>query len=307
MPLQKVKKIWRNGKLINWDDAQIHVLSHVVHYGTCWFEGIKCYDTKQGPAVFRLEAHLRRLLDSAKIYRTDIPYTVEELKEATLETIRANNLKSCYIRPFAIRGYYEMGISPLNCPVDVYIAVWEWGKYLGEDSVENGIDVCVSSWNRMAPNTLPAMAKAGSNYMNSQLIKMEALKNGYAEGIALDVTGHVSEGSGENLFLIKNGVIHTTPLSASILQGITRDSVIRLADELGYEVRDFQIPRELLYIADELFFTGTAAEITPIRSVDRIQIGSGKPGPITKQILKKYSDIVKNGKDKRGWLTFVYK
>jgi branched-chain amino acid aminotransferase len=305
MPLKKESKIWKNGKFVDWDDAQIHVLSHVVHYGSAWFEGIRCYDTEKGAAIFRLGPHLRRLNDSAKIYRAQIPFSIEELTEATIETVKINNIKSCYIRPIAFRGYYEMGVSPLNCPIETYIAVWEWGRYLGEGSLEKGIDVCISSWNRMAPNTLPAMAKAASNYMNSQLIKMEALQNGYAEGIALDTTGHVSEGSGENIFFVKNGVIHTTPLSSSILQGITRDSVISIADELGYEVREMQIPREMLYIADEIFFAGTAVEITPIVSVDRIKIKEGVPGPITKHVQSKFFDILKTGNDRRGWLTFV--
>jgi branched-chain amino acid aminotransferase len=305
MPLKKSSKIWKNGEFIDWDDAKVHVLSHVIHYGSGWFEGIRCYDTQKGPAVFRLEAHLRRLHDSAKIYRAGIPFSIEDLAQATIETIKINEMKSCYIRPFAFRGYNEMGLSPFGCPIEVYIAVWEWGKYLGSDSLEKGINVCISSWNRMAPNTLPAMAKAAANYMNSQLVKMEALTNGFEEGIALDPNGYISEGSGENIFIVKNGVLHTTPLSSSILQGITRDSVIRLADELGYEVRDMVIPREMLYIADEIFFVGTAVEITPIVTVDRIKIGDGKPGHFTKQIQSKFFDIVKNGNDKRGWLTFV--
>jgi branched-chain amino acid aminotransferase len=305
MPLKKLSKIWKNGEFIDWDDAKIHILSHVIHYGSSWFEGIRCYETAKGPAIFRLGAHLRRLHDSAKIYRTEIPYSLEDLTKATIETIKINKVESCYIRPIAFRGYFEMGVSAVNCPVEVYIAVWEWGRYLGEGSLDNGINVCISSWNRMAPNTLPAMAKVAANYMNSQLIKMEALQNGYAEGIALDITGHVSEGSGENIFFVKNGVVHTTPLSSSILQGITRDSVICLADELGYEVREMQIPREMLYIADELFFAGTAVEITPIISVDKIKIKDGLPGPITRHIQSKFFDIIKTGNDRHGWLTFV--
>jgi branched-chain amino acid aminotransferase len=305
MPLKKSAKIWKNGEFIDWDDAKIHVLSHVIHYGSGWFEGIRCYDTSKGTAVFRLESHIRRLHDSAKIYRTEIPFSIDVLVKATIETIKINGFASCYIRPFAFRGYGEMGINPFGCPIEVYIAVWEWGKYLGEDSIEKGIDVCVSSWNRLAPNTLPSMAKATANYMNSQLVKMEALKNGFAEGIVLDTDGHISEGSGENIFVAKNDVLHTTPLSSSILQGITRDSIIRLADELGYEVRDMVIPREMLYLADEVFFVGTAVEVTPIISVDKIRISDGKPGPITRQIQSKFFDIVKNGNDRRGWLTFV--
>lgn len=305
MPLKKSKKIWRNGELINWEDATIHVLSHVIHYGSSWFEGIRCYDTEKGAAIFRLDEHIKRLYASAKIFRAEIPFSVEELKKATIETVGANALMSCYIRPFAFRGFYELGITPFNCPIDVYIAVWEWGKYLGEDSIENGIDVCISTWNRLAPNTLPPLAKAGANYMNSQLVKMEALKNDYAEGIALDVTGYVSEGSGENIFLVKDGIIYTTSLASSILNGITRDSVIKIAADLGIEVRESHIPREYLYLADELFFTGTAVEVTPIRSVDKISIGSGKPGPITQKIIEKFYDVVKHAKDKYGWLTFL--
>jgi branched-chain amino acid aminotransferase len=306
MPWKEAKKIWRNGELINWDDATIHVLSHVVHYGSSWFEGVRCYDTEKGSAVFRLDEHLQRLHNSAKIFRAELPYSVEELKKATIETIKANDFKACYIRPFAFRGYHELGITPFTCPIEVYIAVWDWGnKYLGEESVEKGIDACVSSWTRLAPNTLPPLAKAGGNYMNSQLIKMEALQNGFTEGIALDVSGHVSEASGENIFVVRNGVIYTAPFASSILLGITRDCVVKIADELGYEVRESHIPREFLYVADELFFTGTAVEITPVRSVDKIQIGSGKPGPVTQKIIGKFYDIVKNANDKYGWLTFV--
>jgi branched-chain amino acid aminotransferase len=305
MPLQKLKKIWRNGELINWEDATIHVLSHVVHYGSSWFEGIRCYETEKGAAIFRLDEHIKRLHDSAKVFRAEIPFPVEELKKATIETVKANDLISCYIRPFAFRGFYDLGITPFTCPIDVYIAAWEWGKYLGEDSVEKGIDVCVSSWARLAPNTLPPLTKAGANYMNSQLIKMEALKNGFAEGIALDVSGHVSEGSGENIFVVRDGIIYTAPFASSILLGITRDSVVKIAAELGYEVRESHIPREFLYLADEMFFTGTAVEITPIRSVDRIQVGTGKPGPITQAIIGKFNDVVKRANDKYGWLTFI--
>jgi branched-chain amino acid aminotransferase len=306
MALKKVDKIWMNGKFVNWDDANIHILSHVIHYGTSWFEGIRCYDTKKGSAVFRLDAHLKRLYESVRIYRTEIPYSIDSLKNCVLDTIRINNLKSCYIRPIVYRGYGEMGLNPLGCPVESAIAVWEWGMYLGGDSPDDGIDVCVSTWHRAAPNTFPAMAKAAANYMNSQLIKLEALTNGYAEGIALDVNGRVSEGSGENIFLVKDGVIYTTPLASAILQGITRDTVMRLSKELGYEVREMQIPREMLYIVDEIFFTGTASEIVPVRSVDKIVVGAGKRGEITKNLQEVFSDIVANGHDKYNWLTFVY-
>jgi branched-chain amino acid aminotransferase len=305
MPLPKVEKIWMNGKLVNWDDAKIHVLSHVIHYGTSWFEGIRCYHTKKGSAVFRLKEHLKRLYDSVKIYRAEIPYTIDELTKATLELIKVNGLDECYIRPIVFRGYYELGVNPMNCPIDVVIAVWKWGEYLGKDSVEKGVDVCVSTWRRPAPDTLPMMAKVGANYMNSQLIKMEALVNGYVEGIALDYNGFISEGSGENIFIIKDGVIYTPLISTGILPGITRMSVIQIAKDLGYEVKETLIPREMLYIADEIFLTGTATEITPVRSVDKIKIGCGAPGEITRNIQNVFFDIIRNGNDPYGWLTWV--
>ena len=305
MPLLKTEKIWMNGKFVNWDDAKIHILSHVIHYGTSWFEGIRCYNTKKGSAVFRLREHLKRLYDSLKIYRAEIPYTIDELTQAILELIKINKLKACYIRPIVFRGYYELGINPANCPIDVAIAVWEWGEYLGKDAIKNGIDVCVSSWRRPAPDTLPMMAKVGANYMNSQLVKMEALANGYTEGIALDYNGFVSEGSGENIFIIKDKIIYTPLISSGILPGITRLSVIQIARELGYEVKETLIPREMLYIADEIFLTGTATEITPVRSVDKIKIGFGAPGEITKNIQNVFFDIVENGNDPYGWLTWV--
>ncbi|MBM4160680.1 MAG: branched-chain amino acid transaminase [Ignavibacteria bacterium] len=305
MPIKKVDKIWMNGKLVDWDDAKIHVLSHVVHYGSSWFEGIRCYETKRGAAIFRLDAHLRRLYDSTKMYRAPIPYTPAQLEEGIKETIRANNLKACYIRPVAYRGYGDMGVNPLSCPVDVMIAVWEWGAYLGGGALDSGIDVCVSSWSRSAPNTFPSMAKAGGNYLNSQLIKMEAILAGYAEGIALDACGNVSEGSGENIFLVRDEVLYTPPVSAAILPGITRLCVIHLAEDLGYKVVEASIPREMLFIADEVFFTGTAAEVTPIRSVDRIPVGEAKPGPITLQLQRSFFDIVQNANDKYHWLKFI--
>ncbi|MGD1046192.1 MAG: branched-chain amino acid transaminase [Bacteroidota bacterium] len=305
MPVKKVDKIWMNGELVNWDDAKIHVLSHVVHYGSSWFEGIRCYDTKKGPAIFRLDAHLRRLYDSAKIYRTEIPYTEVQITEAIRKTILANKLKACYIRPIVYRGYGDVGVNPLGCPVDVAIAVWEWGAYLGSEALEKGIDVCVSSWRRPAPDTSPAMAKSGGNYLNSQLIKLEAITNDYVEGIALDVNGTVSEGSGENIFVIRDNAIYTTPLGSSILPGITRDSVITLAKELGYAVIEMAIPREMLYIANEVFFSGTAAEITPIRSIDKIIVGAGYAGPVTKKLQNAFFKIIQSGKDKHNWLTPV--
>jgi branched-chain amino acid aminotransferase len=305
MPVNKVEKIWMNGKLVNWDDAKIHVLSHVVHYGSSWFEGIRCYNTSQGSAIFRLDAHLRRLYDSAKIYRCDVKYTKEQLTEAIKETIKANKLKACYIRPIIYRGYGEVGVNPVNCPIDVTIAVWEWGKYLGPEALEKGIDVCVSSWRRQAPDTLPTMAKSGGNYLGSQLIKLEALAFGFVEGIALDAFGNVSEGSGENIFLVRENTLFTPPISAAILPGVTRSAIIALAKDLGYDVVERNIPREMLYTVEEVFFTGTAAEITPIRTVDKIVVGEGKPGPVTLELQKAFFDIVRNGNDKHGWLTFL--
>ena len=305
MAFEKVDKIWMNGQFVNWDDAKIHVLSHVVHYGSSLFEGVRCYNTKKGTAVFRLAEHTKRLFDSCKIYKMKIPYTAEQLNQAQLELIRINKMESCYIRPLVYRGYNALGVDPSSCPVDVAIAVWRWGKYLGADALDKGVDVCVSSWNRMASNTFPAMAKAGANYMNSQLIKLEAIQNGYVEGIALDHNGMVSEGSGENLFAYFEGCLLTPPYNASILPGITRKTVITLAREMGIEVWERNIPREMLYIADEVFLTGSAAEITPIRSIDRITIGEGVAGPITKKLQQAFFDVIENGNDKHGWLTFV--
>jgi branched-chain amino acid aminotransferase len=306
MPVKKVEKIWMNGTLVNWDDAKIHVLSHVVHYGSSWFEGIRCYETAKGPAIFRLDRHIRRLFDSTKIYRTEIPYTEKQIEEAILATILANKMRACYIRPVVYRGYGDVGVNPLTCPVDVTIAVWEWGSYLGPEALTKGIDVCISTWNRPAPNTLPGMAKAGGNYILSQLMKVEALQGGYNEAIALDVNGTLSEGSGENIFAVKDGVLYTPPISSSLLPGITRSSVMQIAEELGYRVKETNVPREMVYVADELFFTGTAAEITPIRTVDRLKVADGKPGPVTMQLQKLFFDVVKNGNDKHGWLKFVY-
>ena len=306
MAVKKVDKIWMNGKLVNWEDAKIHVLSHVIHYGSSWFEGIRCYNTAKGSAIFRLGAHLDRLFGSLKIYRTDLPYTRSQMEAAIVETIRANKLKACYIRPIVYRGYGEVGVNPLPCPVEATIAVWEWGKYLGPEALEKGIDVRVSSWQRPAPNTFPTMAKAGGNYLNSQLIKLEALREGYEEAIALDSFGNISEGSGENLFLVKDNVVYTPPLHSAILPGVTRSTVKILAKELGHEVVETTLPREMVYIADELFFCGTAAEITPIRSVDRVNVGDGKPGPVTRRLQRAFFDIVQNGNDDHDWLYFVY-
>ena len=295
-----------NGKLVPWDDAKIHIGSHVIHYASAVFEGVRCYKTPKGSAVFRLDAHTERLFNSAKIYWMDVGYTPEQLNDAILETIRANRKDACYIRPVVYRGFGELGVNPLGSPVDVAIMVWDWGKYLGQEALEQGVDVCVSSWTRMAPNTLPAMAKSAGNYLNSQLIKVEALKGGFAEGIALDAAGYVSEGSGENLFAVVKGRLVTPPLVSSVLPGITRDSVLTLAQKLGIPVEEKALPREMLYLADELFFTGTAAEITPIRSVDRQTVGSGKRGPVTAALQKAFFDVIEcRAGDEHGWLTFV--
>lgn len=300
------EKIWHNGRFIPWNDATIHVLSHVVSYGSSVFEGVRCYETAKGPAVFRLREHTRRLLDSSKIYRIPVDYTLDQLVSAQIELIQLNKLRSCYIRPIILRGYGGVGVLPVNNPTEIYLACWEWGKYLGPEALAEGVDVCISSWTRIAPNTLPALAKAGANYMNSQLIRMEAHHNGYAEGIALDANGCISEGSGENLFVIRDGRIHTPPLGSSVLPGITRDTVVTLARELGIEIVETVIPREMLYIADEVFFTGTAAEVTPIRSVDKIQIGAGRRGPITEKLQTAFFNLVEGkSEDKHGWLTPV--
>jgi branched-chain amino acid aminotransferase len=304
--------VWKNGEVIGWDDARIHVMSHVVHYGSSVFEGIRCYNTSKGSAVFRLTEHIQRLLNSAKIYRMDTTYSRDEICNATVDLIAESGLEECYLRPVIFRGLDEekptFGVYGMDNPIETYIAAWEWGKYLGEEALETGIDVCVSSWTRITSNSMPAMAKAGANYMNSQLIKMEARLGGFVEGIALDDRGYVSEGSGENIFLVNNGKLITPPLGASILPGITRDSVVQIAREMGIEVIETSIQRSALYLADELFFTGTAAEISPIRSVDRITVGSGKRGELTKRIQDEFFAIIDarrpapNGAE---WLTFV--
>jgi branched-chain amino acid aminotransferase len=304
--LKPTAKIWKNGNFIPWNDATIHVLSHVTSYGSSVFEGLRCYETKHGPAIFRAREHMRRLLDSAKIYRMEMNFSIDQLVDAMTELVRENDLSSCYLRPLVIRGYGDVGVLPFNNPVDTYVACWEWGKYLGEEALAKGVDVCVSSWTRLAPNTLPALAKAGANYMNSQLIRMEAHINGYAEGIGLDEAGYVSEGSGENIFVVRDGRILTPPLGASVLPGITRDTIIQLAQSLDIPIVETLIPREMLYIADEVFFSGTAAEVTPLRSVDRIVIGKGSRGPITERIQKAFFSIVNGDKeDVHGWLTPV--
>ena len=306
MALTPTEYIWMNGKFIKWQDAKIHVLSHVVHYGSSVFEGMRVYKTSRGPAAFRLREHTQRLFNSAKIYRMHIPYSMDEIDEVILSLVSVNRLQECYVRPVVYRGYGDLGVDPTNAPVEMAIAVWPWGKYLGAEAITKGVQVCFSSWHRMAPNTLPAMAKCGANYMNSQLIKLEAKAHGYVEGIALDVSGHVSEGSGENIFLVRNGVLITPTFTASILPGITRRTVIRLAGELGIRVIEQNVPREALYLADEVFFTGSAAEITPIREIDGITIGLGSRGPITERLQKAFFDIVEGRvEDKHGWLTPV--
>lgn len=306
MSFPKSDKIWMNGKLVPWEDAKIHIGSHVVHYASAVFEGIRCYATPDGPAVFRLDAHTERLYDSAKIYRMDIPIPPEQFNQAILETVAANKMDACYIRPLVYRGYGQLGVNPFPCPVDMAIMVWDWGKYLGKEALEKGVDVRVSSWTRIAPNTLPAMAKTAANYMNSQLMKMEAIKEGYAEGIALDPAGYLSEGSGENLFLVRKGTLITPPLVSSVLPGVTRDSVVALARRQGFPVVEEMMPREMLYIADEVFLTGTAAEITPVRSVDKIVIGRGARGPVTEAIQRAFFDVIEcRVPDEFGWLTFV--
>jgi branched-chain amino acid aminotransferase len=302
-PFSSVRWIWMNGEMVEFEKATVHVLSHGLHYGSGVFEGIRCYDTADGAAIFRLPEHLRRLQASAKIYRSEIRFSLEELTEATFQTIAANEYNGCYIRPIVYRGLGTLGVYPGNCPVDVAIAVWPWGAYLGEDALTKGVDVCVSSWRRAAGSTFPALAKATGNYLSSQLIKMEAMANGFTEGIALGVDGNVSEGSGENLFLVMNGELYTPPLAASVLPGITRDSIFQLAQDLGFRVHERVIPREMLYVCEELFFCGTAAEVTPIRSVDHIPVGTGRPGPITQRLSEEYLGIATGRvEDRHGWL-----
>jgi len=306
MAIKKVSKIWMNGKWVAWDDAKIHVLSHVAHYASSVFEGIRCYDTPRGPAIFRLDEHMDRLMFSAKVYRMELPFTREQIRDVCLEVVAINDLRECYLRPLIYRGYENLGVNPFGAPVEIAVAAFPWGMYLGEDALSQGVPVKVSSWWRFAPNTLPAMAKASANYMNSQLMKMEALVDNYSEAIALDINGFVSEGSGQNVFAVIKGDVVTPPLSNSILAGITRDSVIVLARELGYTVREDVMPRELLYGADELFYSGTAVEISPISSVDRITIGKGERGPVTKALQDAFFGIVRGTQpDRHGWLTHV--
>lgn len=297
--------VWKDGEFLAWEDATVHVLAHSVQFGASLFEGIRCYATEAGPAIFRWDAHLRRLYDSCRIYRTEIGYSPEEMTSAAREVIRRNGLEECYLKPMVVRGYGAIGMVHTASPVEVYLFCWPWGEYLGEGALENGVDVCVSSWHRPHPNTTPAMAKVAGNYLNSQLAKMEALENGFVEAIQLGTDGMISEGTGQNLFLVRDDVIHTTPL-ANILPGITRDSVLTLARDMGMQVAERPIPRELLYLADEIFFTGTATEVTPIRSVDRVEIGSGSRGPITEKLQRRFLDVVRGREEDRwGWLTRV--
>jgi branched-chain amino acid aminotransferase len=306
MAFSETGKVWMNGRMVDWKNATVHVATHVVHYGTGVFEGIRAYDSKNGPNVFRLPEHMRRLWDSCRIYRMEPRHSLEELSDAVLETIRANGYKSCYIRPLIYRGYEQLGVNPLPCPVDTAIIVWEWGQYLGDDALVNGVDVGVSSWTRLAPNTLPALAKSTANYANSGLIKMQATVDGYSEGIALDESGVISEGSGQNLFLVRDNIVFTPSLTSSILQGITRETVLQLTRDLGFEVREQSLPREFLYLADEAFFCGTAVEITPIRSIDKIQVGSGRRGPITAALQERFFGIIRGElPDVHNWLTPV--
>jgi len=302
----RTARIWRDGELVNWEDATIHIISHVAHYGSSVFEGIRCYETPTGGAVFRLKEHMQRLLNSCRIYRMPLEYSQEELMQAVVDTVAANELRHCYIRPIVVRTGEQMGFYPIGVPVETFIMCWKWENYLGRDAFENGADACVSSWRRAAPDTYPTLAKASGNYLNSQLSKIEARQNGYHDAISLDVFGFVSEGTGENLFAVRDGVLYTSPISAGILQGITRDTVIQLGRDLGHEVREQNLPREMLYVADELFFCGTAVEITPVRSVDRLPVGSGEPGPVTRALQSEFLGIAKGRlSDRHGWLTPV--
>jgi branched-chain amino acid aminotransferase len=310
--LRIAPKVWRNGELIDWNDARVHVMTHAINYGSSVFEGIRAYETVNGTAIFRLTEHMQRLMNSAKIYRMDHKFTRDDLCKAAVDLVADSGLEACYLRPVIFRGLDEekpsFGVNPFPNPVDCYIAAWDWGKYLGEEALETGVDVCVSSWTRITTNSLPAVAKAGANYMNSQLIKMEALLGGFSEGIALDDRGFVSEGSGENLFVVNNGTLITPPLGASILPGITRDTVVQIARELDIPVQETTVQRAALYLADELFFTGTAAEITPIRSVDRITIGAGKRGEITKVLQDRFFEVIRGERpapNDAPWLTYV--
>ena len=304
--LTETEWIWHDGAFIRWQDATIHVLAHSLQFGSSVFEGIRCYATPRGPAIFRLEDHLQRMADSCKIYRMDLPYSIDELVSACCELVDRNNVDSCYLRPMVVRGYGAAGMVPFDSPVEVYLPCWPWGTYLGHGALENGIDACVTSWHRVAPNTIPAMAKVAGNYLGSQLVKMEALRNGFAEGIALTTDGLISEGSGQNLFLVYRGVLYTPTINGTLLHGVTRFSILTLARDMGFEVREQEMPREMLYTADEVFLCGTASEVTPVRSVDRIEIGNGRRGPVTTQVQQRFLDIARGAvDDPYGWLTYV--
>lgn len=306
MPLQKLDKIWMDGELVNWDDATVHVLTHTMHYGSGVFEGIRAYATASGPAVFRLTDHIRRLFNSARIFMIDVPYTADQIIEAVKETVRVNGVDACYIRPLVYLGYGEMGLNPLPCPVNVSIAVWPWGSYLGDEGVRHGVRCKVSSWQRHDPNAIPPAAKGTGMYVNSSLAKVEALKAGYDEAILLSPQGFVSECTGENIFMVKNGTIVTPPVAAGALEGITQDSVLTIARDLGYDVTVGNILRSDLYTADEAFLSGTAAEVVPIRSVDDRPVGSGEPGPMTQKIQEIYFATVKGEVDRyKDWLEHV--
>jgi branched-chain amino acid aminotransferase len=299
-------KIWFNGDMVRWKDATVHVMSHVIHYGSSVFEGFRCYHTRHGPAIFRLKDHIDRLFDSAKIYRIAMPFTKAEIMQACVEVVKKNRLEECYLRPVVFRGYHSLGVDPKECPTMVAIGALMWGKYLGPEAIKNGVEVRVASWTRARPNTLPGMAKAGANYMPAQLVKLEARGDNYVEGIMLDTQGYVSEGSGENIFLVYRDKLYTPPFASGILPGITRDCAITIARDFGYEVIEALIPRAMLYVADEVFFTGSAAEITPIRSIDRVPIGSGSRGPLTERLQSEFFAIIEGQTDdKYGWLTFV--
>lgn len=305
--MKKADKIWMDGQLIDWDKAQIHVLSHVVHYGSGVFEGIRLYKQENGKsAIFRLEDHTKRIFDSAKIYEMQIPYSVKEINQAIIDTLNANQLKEAYIRPLVFRGYGSIGLDPSSCPVQVMIAAFEFGTYLGEEALSKGINACISSWNRPAINTIPSLSKASGNYLSSQLIRLEAKNNGYQEGIALDVNGLIAEGSGENIFVIKDNTLFTPPFGDSILPGITRNTILKIAMEKGIKVKEIRMPREFLYLADEIFMVGTAAEVTPVSKVDQYSIGNGKRGELTKSLQTDYFNLVKGkSEDRHGWLTII--
>src|SRR6476620_8673195 len=298
--------IWRDGEFVRWEDANVHVLSHSMQYGSAVFEGIRCYDTPRGPAIFRLDAHLQRLLVSCRIYRMELAYSLDDLVAGCCQVVEKNKMDACYIRPMVIRGYGAAGMVPFASPVEVFLPCWPWGTYLGEGALEKGVDACVSSWHRMAPNTVPSMAKVAGNYLSGQLIKMEALADGYDEAIALGPEGMISEGSGQNVFVVSKGVLYTTPSNGTLLPGITRDSIITIARDNGLEVKEQLMPREMLYVADEVFLTGTASEVTPVRSVNKIKVGLGRAGEITMRIQRLFLDLVHGkGEERHGWLTHV--